>query len=632
MRGKICFAAILVTGGVLGCSGPDVVSGARPTPTSATALRGSARRGSASLGSAPSKIVPEPALVKEVAGLRVRLVAVMDTGFMGRGRLADHAWTPGGHPYEGPESRLAPQGIASAPAGGTRRSFAFELEPPAEKAPVAELHGPAKPRTTSSIDVFAYLPKGELVKDDRLPNPAVMGPLKVLIWHGIPRDSSGKAVLPVPSSVGVDLGALSADPQPVVLGIAQGEYKTIAKGPASVAGLAENQTSIIASGPWGRIEATHLPTPMVITAPSETHRFRLLGGAFPTKSERQVFFYDSDGKLIARCGDGPNNPGHMRPPYSSVINPLSIARFEVQERPYELVQFDGISFRAPRFAAHSGPQGREHAVESSIGKVLGVLKPTKDGAWSGYVLYAADGTRWLDPGSDALGTELAGLEYGMFNPWNQPLDDRRSILFEPNGAFSAPTLCEIYAADSPDGPKEERLTSWDELPFRSPVTTIPCGRTTRPYMRLEVRAGGETWRTLETIAVTKRMYQAAEEGQPGTRVLEVFLHADGRIRIWADEAHPVSSTSKWQPGAQRIRVVARRLNGKTVDVNFNMSGFGGLPPHEDHYRGLEYTRQTNGTFVQSGAENIDMKDIEAFEIQVLDMKPVVSIPLHSPVE
>ena len=561
---------------------------------------------------------------KTVAGLNIRLVAVAEPHSGVSSRLADHAWTPDGVPYDGPESRLAQNNSSFAPGEGTRRRIQFELEPP--KTP--EVASPPPATLETPVDVFAYLPDAGSPKDDQTENPAAVGPFKVLLWHGVPRDSSGKVVTSPPTSVGMEFGLRNTDPQPVAFGVDQGEYKVIAKGPASVAGLAEGETSVLASGPWGRIEATHLPRPQFESKPAATHRFRLLGGTFPPNTERRALFYDSKGGLLTSCGDGPNNAASWWGQFRPVGMPTDIASYEIQERPYEFVRFNDISFEVPEVKAYSGDQGSDHAVASPIGKVVGVLKTTRDGAWTGAVLYAADGTRWLDPGQ-----ALASYEYGQFDPWDHPLDDRMMILFEPSQGFLAqdpPTMCEVYAADSAHGPRKERLTSWNEQPFQSPTTMIGFGLTTRPYLHLDVRVGDGTWRTLETVIVTDRLLHSAETVLLGFRVLEVFLDNDGSIRIWEDEPDPVTSKSRWRPGEQRLRVIANLRKGGTTEANINMGGTSGSPPNEKGYRGLEYSRQTNGTRVQSGAKWIDLKDVASFEIQVQDLKPSVTIAIHSP--
>jgi hypothetical protein len=573
-------------------------------------------------------------LLHAKAGFSVRLVAVVDPNDGGERRLADHAWTPDGRPFNGPDVRLSPQGGANAPNGGTRRRVVFDLEQAKEAeelahAPKVGFPAPSGPVETN-IDVFAYLPNEGSVKEGRGENSGAAGPANVRLWHGVPRDSGGNIVLPAPNSVAIDFGVESTGPQPVVFGIAEGEFKVVARGAASVTGLAENQTATLASGPWGSIEATHLPQPMEELKPSVTHRFRLLGGEFPPKTERKALFYDAKGVQIASCGDGPNNPGYGGPPFLARVAPADIASYEIQERPYEFFRFDDVAFDAPSIKAYSGSQGRDHVVVSPIGKVVGVIRPIKDGAWTSSILYAADGTRWLDPGK-----ELATYEYGSFDPWNHPLNDVRSILFEPSIAFSpptTPTTCEVYAADSPTGPRKERLTTWKEQPIREPITSINCLPTPRPYMRLEIRLGGGTWKTLETVGVDDRMLHAAETASPGTRILEVFIDDDGALRIWRDEREPVHAKAVWRPGKQRIRAVAHLRDGSVIDADFNMSGYSGSPSNERRCRGLEYSKETNGTLVQSGAKNIDIKQIASFEIQVQDLKPVVTIPVHSPVE
>jgi len=577
---------------------------------------------------------------KTVAGFKVRLVAVSDAISNGRERSADHAWTPDGRPYEGPEARLALRNMANAPEGGSRRYLFFEFEEPQTAGEIAlepnsATRTAARPTPPSTFDVFTYVPKSGFARGQRTENPDAVGPVTVQAWRGKPRDSSGGIVLAQPSLVEMGCGIQRTGLQPVVIGIAQSEYKVIGMGAASVPQIAEGQTAILASGRWGRIEVMRLPMPQYIDRPAATHRFRLLGGAFPPKTERKAYFYDSKGNLIASCGDGPNTPGSMGNLSQGFvvgggIARGDIARYEVQERPYEFVKFDEVSFDSPKFKAYLGRQGLDHAVDSSIGKVLGVLKTTKDGPWMGNILYSGDGTRWRDPGND-----LSIYENGMFDPWNHPLDYRWNILFEPKQEFSSsttPTTCEVYAADAPDGPRKELLSNWNEMPFRMPMTYISCKPTIRPYIHVEIRAGEGTWRTVEQIPVNERMLSSAETGSLGTRVLFVRLEEDGRIRSWVGDENSPLPQSSWRPNEQRIRAIARLRSGGFVDADFNMGGFSGTNPTKNRYHGLEYTRQLNGTHVQSGAKSIDIKDIESFELQVQDLKAAITIPVHSPVD
>jgi hypothetical protein len=335
-----------------------------------------------------------------------------------------------------------------------------------------------------------------------------------------------------------------------------------------------------------------------------------------------VIFYDSKGTQVVACGDGPNIPGY--------INRWAkdIARIEVQERPYSYVDFDRVAFdpqETPK--GYRGQEGRDHTIDTPIGKVVGVLKPTHDGAWVGSLLYATDGVRWLDPEPS-----LAGMEQGMFDPWDHPADNRRSILIEPNEALVAsktPTKIEIFAADSPDGPNQERLTIWDELPLRLPISEISCNPTERPYMRLDVRVGDGDWRTIETIPITDKMLNVAKRGVYGTRVLEVSCLSNGGISTWKDQPKPIPSPSKWRPDQEIVRVVARLHDGQTLEVNFNEAG--GSPTNAVSFRGLALTRQAAGTYIPSGAKNLDIRDISALEIQVQDLKHPVAIPLHTPI-
>lgn len=572
----------------------------------------------------PSK-AQNGSFTKVVSGFRVRLVAVADTDLSGQARLADHSWTPDGSPYEGAEARLTPRSQAISPKGGTRRTLVFETEQVKADGNV----GSSTLRPLDNLDFFAFLPDSSH-EDGDSGNPGAAGPIPVQIWQGTPRDSAGNVVLTQPASVQMRLGVQSTDPQPVVIGVADGVFKVIANGPASVAGLDENQTEIVASGPWGRLEATRLPRPMFETKPSPTHRFRLLGGPFPPAAERNALFYDSRGTLVASCSDGPNNAGYAGGMLSIRGGVSDLSRFEVRERPYKFVRFDGVSFDAPSVKAYDGQKGLDHAESCAIGKVLGVLKPTKDGPWMGYTLYAADGTRWRDPGQD-----IAGYEYGSFDSWNHPLDERLDLLFAPESEFIAantPTTCEVYASDSREGTRKEKLTSWSEMSFRGPMTSIPCKPTTRPYMRVEIRVGVGAWKTLETVAVADRVRNLAKGGAPGSNIVEVAIYDDGAIRIRKGEEKALETHAKWHPGEQRIRSIAHLIDGTIADVDFNMGGFGGAPPNERRYHGLELSWQANGAHVQSGFKRIDMMDIVSFELQVQDLRPALVIPIHSPTE
>ena len=563
---------------------------------------------------------------KTIAGYNVRLVAVEDATVSGEQRIADHSWTPDGFPYDGADARLSARGMIPQSGSGSPVCLAFEIS-----APKAGIQHQKEMPPTANIDVFAFLPNNNNQDEDgdREGNAGAAGPLPISIWHGIARDSSNTAILPAPSAASLGFRLQSTDPQPVEFGIAQGEYKVIAKGSASVGSIAENQKAVVASGPWGRLEVTHLPRPWAESKPSPTHRFRLLGGVFPPKSERKALFYNSQGDVVATCGDRASGSGYAYSFFLKQHGIADISRFEIQERPYEFATFEAVSFEPPHISAHTGSQGLDHAVDSRLGKVIGLIKPTKDGAWSGSLLYAADGTRWIDPGM-----QLAGYEYGQFDPWNHPLVEQWSILFEPVHEFSTastPVTCEVYASDTPTGPKLETLTGWNEMPFRMPMTMISCKPTKHPYVQMHIRAGEGTWRTLESIVVSDHMFAAAEKGAPGTRVLEVFLDDTGSIRIWRDEQTPVTSKSTWHPGEQRIRAIAHLRDGRIAEVDFNTSGYSGTPPHEQRTRGFEFTRQLNGTHVQSGFKSIDLKDILSFEIQQQDLKVPVVISLHAPV-
>jgi hypothetical protein len=569
--------------------------------------------------SAGAKHDPAP-YTKSVGGFKVQLVAIEDGLPSGQTRMADHSWTPDGFPFEGPEARLAMRLFRGKANAGTSLGFVFEIEP--------QKLEDKNPQPSTNLDAIVYLPNSAASRDDSSENPSVAGPTAVDIYRGIPKDSQGTVILPSPSGVVFGLGGDDSATQPVAFGIAKGDWHVTVSGPASMAGVGEEQTAVVAKGPWGRIEATRLPRPMIETKPSPTHRFRLLGGQFPPKSERKVFLYDSKGVQIGTCGDGPNNPGYAGRTFIRSGAPSDLARFEIRERPYEFVRFDDVSLNAPHFAAYSGSEGFDHAVSSTVGRVVGVLKSTKDGAWSGNLLFAADGTRWIDPGN-----ELAGYEYGLFDPWNRPQDTNLNILLERGpdpSPSSVPVNCNVYAAGREDGPNKEKLTVLNELQLRSPITQIPCKPTARPYLRIEISFGKGTWETFETIPVDTKMLATANHGSPGSRVLEVFFEEDGQVRVWKDEPDPVTLPTKLHPTAQQFRAIARLRDGKTVDVNFNMAGSGGSPPNERRYRGLEFIRQANGTMVQSGSKLINLNTVAAFELQVQEMKSAMVIPIHAP--
>ena len=562
---------------------------------------------------------------KSVAGFKVRLVAVVDSSGDGQARAADHAWTPDGFPYSGPDQRVSRGYVMRAASTGTQRTVDFELE-----QIKAVTRRPGEPYPMTMVGVIAYLPKSGPGKDDRAERPGVSGPFQFQIWHGVLRDLRARLVTPPPPTpVDLGFGVEDTDPQPGVFGIAQGEYKVIASGPASVAGLSEGQTTTLSSGNWGRIEATHLRRPMVESKPAPTHRFRLLGGVFPPKTEREVFFYDSAGKVVATCGDGPNNVGYGQRSYRGRTGAADMVRFEVQERPYEFVQFDNVWFEAPQLNGYSGQEGLDHAVDSSVGKFVGVLKSTSDRGWSSINLFSADGTRWIDPGQ-----EFAVYEHGEFDASTHPSNQQWSLLFQPTDKFltASPVKCEIYASDSATGPSKEQLMKLDEMTIRSPTTVIQFSPTKRPFIRVEMQAGLGAWKPLETIAVDDRMLRTAESGTPGSRVLEVFFDDSGCIRVWKDDEPIIKSSSTWRPKEQRIRAIAHLRDGSTADVGTNMGGYSGVPPNGKGNSGLEYTRQLNGTRVQSGVRSFDFKGIASFEIQVQDYTPPVTVVLHAPVD
>ena len=564
------------------------------------------------------------AFQKTVAGYHVTLATVVDTSANGDARLADHSWSPDGFPYAGMDLNMARGYSARAASGGSPRTVIFALD---QLKAVTRLPGEPYPETV--VDVFGYLPKESPKSEGGAEDPSSSGPFPVRIWHGVLLDPPAKRMPPPATTTSLSFGVRDTEDQPVVLGIAQGEFTVLAKGSTSVAGLSEDQTATLASGPWGRIEATHLRRPMMQSKPSPTHRFRLIGGKFPPTMERKALFFDSAGRVVATCGEGPNNPGYARRWYPAPTGPADIVRFEIQERPYHFVQFDGVCFDPPQFTSYSGQQGLDHAMDSPLGEVIGVLKPTIERDWSGATLYAGDGTRWIDPGQ-----ELAAYESGHPNPVGQAQSQQWSILFRPIKTLSpsVPVVCEVYAADSAEGAKLERLAKWNGMPLQQPITMIQCLPTKRPYIRLELQGGDGMWKKLDTIVVDPRLLQAAEKSPLGTRVFEVFYDESGSIRIWKDD-EPISlSTATWDSQRQKIRAVAHMRDGTTVNVNNNMGGYSGVPPNEKRFSGMEFTRQLNGTKVQSGRMSLDFKDIASFELQVQDLKPPVSISIKSPID
>ena len=573
---------------------------------------------------------------KSLAGYKVRLVAVSDNQFGPQIRVADHAWTPDGAPYQGPEARIAMRTETFSPNGGVRRSFFFELQEPQQKTDSSvsvTSRAPWRHQPRTPIDAFSYLPRNSRPTSDTDQLPGEASPVAVQVWHGVLRDSSGAIVLSQPFSFSVGLGADNSESQPIVFGIAKGEFKVIAIGRASLAKLAEGETAILASGVWGKIEATHLRPPMAQSKPSPTHRFRLIGGTFPPKMERRVVFYDAKGAEITHCGDGPNNPGsagytgRMFLPSGGLSE---IDHYEVQERPYAFVQFDKVCLEPPLLYAHSGKEGTDHFVETPIGNVVGLLKSTNDGPWRGNVLFAADGKRWIDPG-----IEMAGYEYGQFDPSNHPQDNRWNILLEPIHEFSdstTPISCEVYAADSSDGPKKELLSSWRDIPFRTPMTTIPCSPTTRPYVRIEARVGDSVWKSLETIPVTDEMKIRAASGSPGSAAIAVSFYDNGAIKTVTNGSTYVQAKATWSPKNEQVRVVAHLKDGSIANVDFNTAGYSGNDPTKNKVRGLEYSRQSNGTQVMSAGKTIDFKTIVSFDIQSQEFTHPLIINLRSPIE
>lgn len=573
---------------------------------------------------------------KELAGFNIQLVAIAESGGPNQTRVADRAWRPEGVPYDGPEARLSRSQFSTAPGDQVNKLLFFELNRvgiTSSKSSSRSESGTEKSPLGDSCDVFAYLPESHGPWNE-VENPEAAPPITVQTWSAPPRDSGGRPILAEPSLVGMALGQQDDRPQPVKFGIAKGDFKVMASGTVSIANLNEGQSSTIGQGTWGRIEVRKEKRPLAESKPSPTHRFQLIGGQFPPRLERQVKFYNANGAVVASCGDGPNNPGYYRLGFMNHAGPKDIVRFELQERPYQFVQFDDVCFKAPRLEAHRGSEGLARVIGSSVGQAIGILRPTKEGSWNGAVLYAADGIRWIDPGS-----ELESLEYGGFDPWNQPLDERWNILFEPNMEIlspGVPTTCEIYAADSSFGPTREKLTAWNETPFRSPLTMITCAPTSREFLRLEVRVGTGEWRTMESIPITPAMHESAVRAAPGTRVLEVFFDDDGTIWLWRGEPEPIRSKSTYSRTEQSIRAIARLKSGATREVNFNISGtsivrIGGNSSRQvRQYRGIEVDRQASGTFVQLGSSNLKLAEIESIDLQAQDFKPAETMSIHSP--
>ena len=164
------------------------------------------------------------------------------------------------------------------------------------------------------------------------------------------------------------------------------------------------------------------------------------------------------------------------------------------------------------------------------------------------------------------------------------------------------------------------------------MSYISCKPTARPYMLIKIRAGVGAWKTLETVKVDEQMLKRMESASPGTRILDVRFYNEGTIKIWKDETNPVGSELHWRKGEQRIRAIANLRSGGVDEVNFNASGYSGTkPPGTNGYRGMEYMKQSNGTSVMiSGGKSIDVKDVASFDLQAQDLKPVVSLVVHSP--
>jgi hypothetical protein len=560
---------------------------------------------------------------KEIAGLNVRLVAVTEPLNEPGMRVADHAWNPDGTPYEGPEARLVHGGSGGVNQGSVLRGLVFELDQ--HRSSSGEVIDPKG----ADVDGYVYAPDSARRSDDESDLGAA-GPVKLQFYNSVPRDSSGTVILAAPSTMAVGLGLDSTDPQAIDFGIAVGDYKSLAKGSTPVPMPTEGDSDTLAKGPWGRIEVTHLRRPMAESKPSPEYRFRLLGGVFPPKMERKVFLYNATGGLVATFGDGPNNSGYAGYAGFSRSGPTSVASFEIQERPYQFVRFDNICFDAPRLTAYSGEQGMDHALNSPMGQVFGVLRSTKDGAWSGSLLYAADGTRWIDPPAN-----LTGYEYGMHDPWDHPLDTRLNILINRSPDFArpgTPISGEIHAADSPDGPDREKLGEFNEMMLTSPVMVISCEQTKRPYLRLTLNTGGGAWRNLQHIPVTERMLHSAESGPLGEQILTIDIHEDDGTTIAASGASPIHVATEWRPNSQRIRLLGHLRSGGDLEIQQNSSGFSGTDPTKHLMRGWSVSHQANGTKMMVGFKWVSIQDFTSFDLQSQELNPATTFSVHSPVE
>jgi hypothetical protein len=285
------------------------------------------------------------AFTKLVAGYKLQLVAIGDAGSGDHPNGVGNAWTPDGFPLEQLASGFTTGNSSRTLKGGWHRLLFFTAQQPA-----TEIKIPAKPGNQTFIDAFAFLPQNRVPNERSDEDPGSMGPIKLSFWVGAPQVPGGPA-FSVGSAAAMALGVTNTRSQPVAFGIAKDKFKVTVTGTASVVGIGEGSTETIASGPWGKIEATHMRHPDAESAPSQSHRFRLLGGPYPPITERRVYFYDVKGKVIATCGDGQNNSGYCGFYFTTAGGPGDITHFEIVERPYEYVQFDEVNFDPPEFPA-----------------------------------------------------------------------------------------------------------------------------------------------------------------------------------------------------------------------------------------------------------------------------------------
>ena len=289
------------------------------------------------------------AFTKSVDGYKIQLIGVQDASHANQPARDEDSWTPDGFPLPDGSRDFGAFDLPRNLKDGWPRRLLFLVQ-----LPTSGIKIPPKPGKETDIDVITYLPQNNVPNDGSDGNPGCSGPLQLKFWIGAPQVPGGPPVVGAGSAARMAVGVTNTKPQPVVFGIASGNFRVIAKGPASVVGISEGSTETIASGPWGRIEATHQIHPKSETSPTPTHHFRLLGGPYPPTTERKVFFYNAKGVVITTCGDGQNNLGYMGPFFNPSGAPGPITHFEIQERPYAFVQFNEVNFDPPEFASDKG--------------------------------------------------------------------------------------------------------------------------------------------------------------------------------------------------------------------------------------------------------------------------------------